>query len=46
VLKSEISQLRMRLNGSERVSSGEELPITLDLVHLHFFEQTTGLAIK
>jgi len=46
VLKSEISQLRMRLNGSERVSSGEELPITLDLAHLHFFEQATGLAIK
>jgi multiple sugar transport system ATP-binding protein len=44
-LKSEISQLRMRLNGSERVSLGEKLSVTLDPAHLHFFEQATGLAI-
>jgi ABC-type sugar transport system ATPase subunit len=46
VLKSEISQLRMRLNASERVSPGENLPIALDLAHLHFFEQETGMAIE
>jgi multiple sugar transport system ATP-binding protein len=46
VLKSEISQLRMRLNGSERVSPGEKIPIALDLAHLHFFEQATGLVIE
>jgi multiple sugar transport system ATP-binding protein len=46
VVKSEISQLRMRLNGSERVSPGEKIPIALDLAHLHFFEQASGLAIE
>jgi multiple sugar transport system ATP-binding protein len=45
VLKSEISQLRMSLDGSARVRTGERLCIIPDLTRLHLFDQANGLAI-
>jgi multiple sugar transport system ATP-binding protein len=45
VLKSEISQLRISLDGSARVSAGEKLCIIPDLNRLHLFDQANGLAI-
>jgi len=44
-LKSEISQLRMSLDGFARVSTGQKLCIIPDLSRLHLFDQASGLAI-
>jgi ABC-type sugar transport system ATPase subunit len=45
ILKSEISQLRMSLDGFARVSTGQKLCIIPDLSRLHLFDQASRLAI-